>query len=172
MKKIFFILITIAVLISGVFYYNKLNTGYKVVNNKLHHFSFKYPSSWKIIGSGKTIEQSSFVSVIGNNISFTITQYDNTKGYTPKQWYERDTIEKLGPNNYPYPEKLVASTQNTILNGYNAYKVVTNDAGASYDYFLLKGNEIYVINIERNDTVDYSKNQRYIDDILNSLSWN
>jgi hypothetical protein len=152
-------------------YYKISNSGNTTYVSARYNYSFEYPKSWKLFDSGKASRESEAVSVYDGPNRFTIIHYTNAKNYAPDEWYRRDMYEKLGDGNYPYPKAIVLSEGVTTFSNLPAYKVMTNDAGLSYDYFISKGKDFYVLSFERYDGEKISKTQLVFDQIEKTFSF-
>ncbi len=128
---------------------------FKVYQNYKYAYQIEYPSGWKAEGTGKEISESIEMTFFTNGkssrgeeqmTSMTVHVYENLKKLSPKDWYLRESrVQSDGI--YPYPNTIVASAEETEVNGYTAYKIITTDL--NYDYFIGYGNTIYRLSFEK-----------------------
>lgn len=133
------------------------SAAFKTYTNTAFNYQISYPSSWTAEGVTANVAESiemTFYIVQYNAAKekgmtmVTVHPYQNPNSRTPKDWYLNDSkVQSQGI--YPYPAAIIASTEETTVNGYPAYKITTNDGGGMYDYFVGQGNFVYRLSFEK-----------------------
>ena len=135
----------------------KSDSRFKTYQNTKYHYAIDYPAAWTAEGTASDIAESVEITFYKMNEKagavkgmtlITVHVYDNPRGRTPEEWYAQDAA-KESDGLYPYPAKIVASTETTTVNGRPAYRVATTDESESYDYFVGAGAAVYRLSFEK-----------------------
>jgi len=134
-------------------------SGGAVYTNTKYAYTLRAPSRWKLITDidgltypgmkpGTPDRTKAGVVMVRSgegkgSALLTLTATANPDHRSPQDWYSYTSRDKTLP--YPYPQSIVASAEETTVNGTPAYKVTITDAPHSYTYFITHGDYVYVL---------------------------